>query len=57
MKIKLAEATPVFRSGKIEPLTNYRPMSVLPWFSNILERIMYNIDLSKEFDTINHKFF
>ena len=23
-------------------MTNYRPISVLPWFSNMLERIIYN---------------
>ena len=34
--------TLIFKSGKIELLTNYRPISVLPCFSKILERIMYN---------------
>ena len=41
-KIKLAKVTPIFKSGKNELLTNYRPISVLPCFSKILERIMYN---------------
>ena len=34
--------TPIFKSGNKELLTNYRPISVLPCFSKILERIMYN---------------
>ena len=33
---------PTFKTGKKELLTNYRPISVLPCFSKILERIMYN---------------
>ena len=42
-ELKLAKVTPVFRSGKNELLTNYRPVSVLRCFSKTLERIMYNI--------------
>ena len=38
----MAKVTPIFKSGKNELLTNYRPISVLPCFSKILERIMYN---------------
>ena len=41
-KLKLLNVTPVFKSGKNELGTNYRPISVLPCFSKILERIMYN---------------
>ena len=39
---KIAQISPTFKSGKKELLTNYRPISVLPCFSKILERIMYN---------------
>ena len=39
---KIAKISPTFKSGKKELLTNYRPISVLPCFSKILERIMYN---------------
>ena len=39
---KIAKTSPTFKSGKKELLTNYRPISVLPCFSKILERIMYN---------------
>ena len=34
--------TPVFKGGDEKDLGNYRPISVLPCFSKILERIMYN---------------
>ena len=34
--------TPIFKSGKNKLLMNYRPISVLLCFFQILERIMYN---------------
>ena len=40
--MKIGEITPIFKSGKKELLTNFRPISVLSWFSKILERIMFN---------------
>ena len=39
--MKIAKVTPIFKSGKTELLTNYRPISVLLCFSKILARIMY----------------
>ena len=39
---KIACVTPVFKGGDEKDLGNYRPISVLPCFSKILERIMYN---------------
>ena len=39
---QIARVTPIFKSGDNALLTNYRPISVLPCFSKILERIMYN---------------
>ena len=33
---------PVFKFTDESILTNYRPISILPCFSKILERIMYN---------------
>ena len=36
-KLKLAKVTPIFKSGK-----NNKPISVLPCFSKILEKIVYN---------------
>ena len=41
-ELKLAKVTPIFKSGKNKHLTSYRPISVLPCFSKILERIMHN---------------
>ena len=40
--LKLAKITPILKTGDESLLTNYRPVSVLPVFSKILERIMYN---------------
>ena len=40
--LKIAQITPIFKTGDESLLTNYRPISVLPVFSKILERIMYN---------------
>ena len=41
-KLKIAKVTPIFKAGDAASLGNYRPISVLPVFSKILERIMYN---------------
>ena len=41
-KLKIARVTPVFKAGEVTDVSNYRPISVLPCFSKILERIMYN---------------
>ena len=40
--LKIARVTPVFKGGDEKNLGNYRPVSVLPCFSRILERTMYN---------------
>ena len=39
MKLKV---TPVSKAGDNTELSNYRPISALPCFSKILERVMYN---------------
>ena len=41
-KLKIARVTPIYKSGEKGFINNYRPISVLPCFSKILERIMYN---------------
>ena len=41
-KMKIARVIPVFKSGATSLMTNYRPISALPYFSKMLERIMYN---------------
>ncbi|MBY0580860.1 MAG: reverse transcriptase family protein [Rickettsiales bacterium] len=40
--LKLARVVPIFKDGNISKLANYRPISILPFFSKILERIMHN---------------
>ena len=40
--LKIAIGTPIFKAGNNAELSNYRPISVLPLFSKILERVMYN---------------
>ena len=41
-RMKVAKATPIFKKGEKSIISNYIPISVLPCFSKILERIMYN---------------
>ena len=41
-KLKIAKVIPLYKSEKPELFTNYRPISILPCLSKILERIMYN---------------
>ena len=40
--MKVAKVTPIFKTGEKSSISNYRPISVLPCFSKILERTMYN---------------
>ena len=40
--LKIAGVTPLFKGGDPSDISNYRPISVLPCFSKILERIIYN---------------
>jgi hypothetical protein len=41
-KLKEAMITPVYKSDDRKSFGNYRPISILPIFSKILERIIYN---------------
>ena len=41
-ELKNARVIPLFKSGDAMLSSNYRPVSVLPLFSKILERLMYN---------------
>ena len=40
--LKIAKVTPIFKSGAKDNVSNYRPISILPVFSKVLERIMHN---------------
>ena len=40
--MKVAKITAIFKKGEKCSISNYRSISVLPYFSKILERIMYN---------------
>lgn len=40
-KLKVAKVTPVFKKGSNKLLSNYRPISVLPAISKVIEKIMH----------------
>ena len=40
--VKRANVVPLFKSGEDFVFTNYRPVSILPVFSKLIERLMYN---------------
>ena len=39
--MKIAKITPVFKSDDKHDLNNYRPISILPYLSKILEKVVY----------------
>ena len=41
-KLKIVHVVPILKSSDKALFSNYRPISVLPCFSKILERIIYN---------------
>ena len=57
--MKMAKVIPIFKSGKKELLTNYQPISVLSFFSQFLESIMYNwvFDYLNDNNLLFHKQF
>jgi hypothetical protein len=42
-QMKIARVIPIFKSGTDSLFQNYRPVSVLPIFSKLLERVVYNL--------------
>ena len=41
-EIKLARVVPVYKGNNKQTISNYRPISILTFFSKVIETIMYN---------------
>ena len=39
--LKVGKVTPIFKKGSVEELGNYRPVSTLPIFGKIFEKVIY----------------
>ena len=39
--LKVGKITPVFKKGNLEEFENYRPISTLPIFGKIFEKVIY----------------
>ena len=42
-ELKLAKVVPIFKSGDPTKMSDYRPISILSFFPQIFEKIMYNV--------------
>ena len=49
-ELKLAKVVPIFKAGTTNKITNYRPISVLSFFSKVFEKIIYH----KLIDFLDH---
>ena len=54
-ELKLARVVPILKAGDPSQIANYRPISVLTFFSKVFEKIMYNCIL--KFMDDNHVFY
>ena len=41
-RMKIARVIPIFKTGDVQSFSNYRPISILPQFSKILENIFHS---------------
>ena len=41
-ELKFSKVVPIFKAGDSSKITNYRPISVLSFFSKVFERVMCN---------------
>jgi len=57
--LKVAKVIPIYKKENPEICSNYRPVSVLPCFSKILERLIFNrsINYIDKYDILNKKQF
>ena len=42
-KLNIAKVVPIFKKGDHTLMNNYRPMSLLPVISKVIENIMYSV--------------
>src|SRR6218665_1549755 len=59
--LKIAKVVPIFKKGERDNITNYRPISILPYFNKFFEKIMYDrlynyVDKSKIIFHTQHGF-
>ena len=54
--LKIAKNIPIYRSDDKRTVSNYHPISTLPVFSIILERLIYNrlLDFINKFDILSN---
>ena len=58
-QLKIAKVIPIFKKDDASIFSNYRPVSVLPCFSKILERLVFNrcIEFIDDKNLLNEKQF
>ena len=58
-ELKVAKVVPIYKKENPEMFSNYQPVSVLPYFSKILERLVFNRCMSSinKFKILNEKQF